>query len=364
MADEKIPESLPSQGSNIEGSKYYVFNQTGNILMSSTDPKGEDIPESVRKVFNEVSVFFAAMTKSISQTINPLTNKAYSLYDLEAIESIVDGSGYFIHVNKSEIHTKSQTSGASFSKELISKVLGLAVSAGSVAGFATAMVASIGQAAKDKTDDSKYWDVVKNKDNSSSYVANIMFVCEYIMGMPLVTAIVMSTKAEQASQTFKAGPCYKSSSSEQTIDVKKDSYMFVTPEFIKEFASELNSSSNDTDYLTFINHLKALVRRQTEIIDIYDSNGENAIAVNDEKVRVNGNFILKGEYLDRVEQVKSSDDKVAIVKKVDAGSGQNLLKISIDFKNTKAAFDIQYKVAGEKDFRTAIVFNSIESATK
>ena len=48
---------------NVQGTKEYIFNETGNIMLSSTDITGSTIPDEVRAIFAEVSVFFAAMTK-------------------------------------------------------------------------------------------------------------------------------------------------------------------------------------------------------------------------------------------------------------------------------------------------------------
>ena len=171
MSDKVSKLEIPSPNEyNIQGKKHFVFNQTGNIMMSSTTEDDKDIPEEVRKVFAEVSVFFAAMTKSISQTINPKSKESkeyYSIYNYDALEAVIDGSGYFIHVTKQDVRSESKSVGIHFSTELISGVLGLAVG-GAVLPFASAMVASIGK---------EGLDISYNGSSKINKVANIMFVC-------------------------------------------------------------------------------------------------------------------------------------------------------------------------------------------
>ena len=52
---------------NVEIKKGFVFNETGNIMMSTTDLTNETIEQNVKDVFAEVSVFFAAMTKALEE---------------------------------------------------------------------------------------------------------------------------------------------------------------------------------------------------------------------------------------------------------------------------------------------------------
>src|SRR5437868_12143560 len=96
-------ELPPADPHNVEATKYYIFNETGNIMMASTSDMGVDIQQSVRDVFAEVSVFFAAMTRAISTTINPKTGEPYSMYNYTALERIISGSGLFVHVTQTDL---------------------------------------------------------------------------------------------------------------------------------------------------------------------------------------------------------------------------------------------------------------------
>ena len=70
---------------NVEIKKGFVFNETGNIMMSTTDLTNEVIEQSVKDVFAEVSVFFAAMTKALEKNADESLkgiNKKINIYKI------------------------------------------------------------------------------------------------------------------------------------------------------------------------------------------------------------------------------------------------------------------------------------------
>jgi len=238
---------------NVEVKKGFVFNETGNIMMSTTDMQSQEIEQSVRDVFAEVSVFFAAMTKALEKnaaddmkgidkdgTITGTKGNAYnfSLYDYNALKKIIDNSGCFIQVNEEDVNHKTDSWGVTFSKELVEAVLGLATGTGELA-FAKAMVSSIGKAGLQ---------ISRRTTSDSKKVANIIFVCEYLLGMPVISAIVITADMETQSQSFKAGPCFSEESTSTDLTIHKDTYMFVTPAFIKQYSGDLISGINDPDF--------------------------------------------------------------------------------------------------------------------
>lgn len=290
---------------NIQAVKRYVFNETGNIMMVSTDEKSDTIQQSVRDVFAEVSVFFAAMTKAISQSTNPNGIKDsngnlpyYSLYNYDALEAVIDGSGYFVHVNETDISYSTSSWGANFSKELIEAVLGLATGSGELS-FAAAMVGTMGKEGVN---------ISGQKQSTTSKVANIIFVCEYLMGMPIVSALVVTADSKTVSQTVKVGPCFKEQSSTTTMVVHKDTYMFITPSFIKQYAGDLASIMNDPEYLKLIMQLESLVERTPTIIGVYEmpSDGDPIPVQNGESLKLTGTYAIFGEYLGKLVNNKSS----------------------------------------------------------
>jgi len=226
MAD-KVTQQDPN---NQEVKKGFVFNETGNIMMATTDMTNTTIEKEVRDVFAEVSVFFGAMTKALDK-------EGKSLYDYDALQKIIDSSGCFVHVNEEDVNHKSNSWGATFSKELLEGVLGLATGVGGLA-FAKAMVSSVGKEGLNISGD---------KSHTSKKASNIIFVCEYLLGMPVISAIVCTFDTEQNSQALSIGPCIKEHSTSTELTIHKDTYMFVTPSFIKQYSGDLLDGMNDPE---------------------------------------------------------------------------------------------------------------------
>jgi hypothetical protein len=270
MAEDKITTLEPPQPDpfNLQHVKHFVFNETGNIMMSSTDDRSDTIQQSVRDVFNEVSVFFAAMTKAISQTRNPfgpldpVTRQPpyYTLYNYDALESVIDGSGFFVHVNEQDVQYSTKSWGVNFSKELFEALLGLAAGSGAL-GFASAMVASMGK---------EGLNIAGQTSERESKVANIVFVCEYLLGLPIVSAVVITVDAAEASHQYNIGPCFRATTAETKLKAHKDIYMFVTPNFIKQYSGDLVAGANDPEYHSLIMYLQGLVERTPQISGVWD----------------------------------------------------------------------------------------------
>ena len=226
-----MADATQQDPNNQEVPKGFVFNETGNIMMATTDMTNSTIEKEVRDVFAEVSVFFGAMTKALDK-------EGKSLYDYDALQKIIDESGCFVHVNEEDVTHKSNSWGATFSKELIEAVLGLATGTGGLA-FARAMVSSVGKAGLTIQGDSSH---------NTKKCCNIVFVCEYLLGMPVISAIVCTVDTTTNSQAFQLGPCIKEHSQSTTLTVHKDTYMFVTPQFIHQYSADLVDGMNDPDF--------------------------------------------------------------------------------------------------------------------
>ncbi len=255
MPDPLKLEVPSDTGKNVELSKFYTFNETGNIMLATTVGESAEIQESVRKVFAEVSVFFAAMTRAIATTPNPNNgNKPYSVYNYEMLRRIIAGSGCFIQVTEMDLKHTTTSFGATFSKELIKGLLGLATGTGAL-GFAQAMIAAMGN---------ECVRVGVDKNENDGRVGNIVFVCEYLLGMPSISAIVVYIDAKDKSNTISVGPCLKTESVQTQFVMHKDTYMFVTPTFIHEYAGDLNSIGSDAAYGALVSRMRDLLAGKKE----------------------------------------------------------------------------------------------------
>jgi len=286
---------------NIEANKYYIFNETGNIMMASTLDASQPMKESVQKVFAEVSVFFAGMTRAITTTINPATKKPYSLYNYHALEDVIGGSGLFVHVTEEDVAYSTQSVGMDFSKELLESLLGLATGAGEL-GFASAMIASIGK---------EGLRISESTSSSESKVGNIVFVCEYLLGMPIVSAIVVYADCRENSASIQAGPCFKAERHTSKWTLHKDTYLFVTPSFIHEYAGDLDSVQSDPNYLELINWLKGLVSQTPTITGVFDNDKE---LTDGDALTPGDTYYLRGAFLPMPEGTLAFSDGKGVLK--------------------------------------------------
>lgn len=350
-----IPQPDPF---NVQAVKQYIFNETGNIMIASTATGSETIADSVRDIFSEVAVFFAAMTKAISTSIDPTTNLPYSLYDYNAIQNVVDGSGLFIHVTEEDIVHNTKSYGATFSKELIEGLLGLALGGGALS-FAQGMISSIGSAGLK---------IGGNSESSDNKVANIVFICEYLLGMPVVSAMVVSCDAKQNSQAFQIGPCFSESSVSTSLTLHKDTYMFVTPTFIKKYSGDLESVETNQEFLEFVDYLQALVEGQP-IITAVQLAGKSDAAPSELTVGVT--YAILGAYLNNkanpsqvtVAWVKSDGTKGADVTNAQVQS--NIITFSPTANATPEAIGIFFgdgKGGSKLAVKTPFVYTAVASS--
>jgi hypothetical protein len=249
---------------NVEVKKGFVFNETGNIMMSTTDLTNSTIAAEVQACFAEVSVFFAAMTRALERAaVSGMTgvdrdgnSYNYSLYDYESMKKIIDNSGCFIQVNEEDVNFTTESFGTTFSKELVEAVLGLATGTGELA-FAQAMVSSVGKAG---------FAISQSKSTQSTKVANIIFVCEYLLGMPAISAIVITADNTQDAFQIKVGPCWSEENAETSLKIHKDTYLFVTPSFIKTYSGPIIAGIDDPQF-----------EQLTEIFDDFLKGGDGGV---------------------------------------------------------------------------------------
>jgi len=222
-------DALAPKGQTFQSDRIYEFNQTGNFLISSTFGKDDTkdlshiIPQNCWEEFSRAAVFLAAMTKAMA--LGSSTGKAKSFYDYDAIRKIIDGSGLWIQMTEEEVNHQSQSTGAAFSAELISGLLGLMLPEASVAKFAGTMMQSMGKDAVRLSESS---------EKTDTKLANMIIICENLFGVPFICMIMVNIDASTAKEAFSAGPCISGQSYKNTLNMTKQVYYFVSPDAIEK----------------------------------------------------------------------------------------------------------------------------------
>jgi len=338
--------------------RFYTFNHSGNIMLSTTEKDTKEIPKEVNEIFSEVSVFFSAMIKAISQTIDPKSReiygyeKYYSIYNHEAIAAVINGSNYFVNTAKQQYIYNVDLNDDDFGRKIISDLLGIDVHSHALT-FTKNMFSSltrslnhflnnedvdivtevINEVVRDKegnmsenntlfaakasndilseedeklatsdllTDleldpkteatafisgiDKKLINSTRKILNENGYAinnseikssiqelsndrllknksGNIIFVCEYVMGMTFISAIVIYIDFNEMANFTNL---LKAKSTNSTVDILfyQDTYTFITPKVIKQFSKDLNSSNTNEDYLFLIDDFKKILERK------------------------------------------------------------------------------------------------------
>lgn len=250
-AESRAKSLTLSQSKEIPATKEFAINATGNLFVATTlnggNAEGAAISQEASKAFGQVSVFFAAMTKAMSENNN-------TLYEIDAIDKIVSRSGLFVKVTESDVKFSSKSWGVTFGSELITALLGFSGGLAAVGNSLMQMLGDIGKTGQSIT-------VSNDSSSTETQVGTIIFVCEYLLGAVSITPIVLSMDAKQASDTFKAGPCFKAQSKSYTLNISKTTYLFVPPAFIPE-AKNLNEAMDNPDFNALVNTLEASLQEQ------------------------------------------------------------------------------------------------------
>jgi len=290
----KTPKTWPSRNLtkpnpnsteyNIPSKKWYVVNETGNIMVSTTEPDTSKIDPEVLSMFEEVAVFFAALTKAITSTPRPEAKKPYSLqdyytiYDYAALEAVVNRSGMFVNVHREDVNFNRKSISATFNIEFIEAVLGVALTDGI---GAEALMASLNAMGKQAT-------ISYNHASKSQEIGNLLFVCEYLFGMPIINVLYFYLDDTQTTTVVELSPCVKISDTSISLDIHKDTFLFVLPDWIKKYAGDLASVADDPQYQQLVKQLQAYITDNPVVLNITD--GTNPVS----KLTVGTTYTING----------------------------------------------------------------------
>lgn len=259
--------------------KSFVFSETGHIMIATTATRTDDIPQEVKDVFAEVTVFFAAMIKAITSTPDPKSTwipgmpppekqlgtnrnlqsltprgmragvRNHSLFDHCALSDIIAGSGYFLPMSEEELQLQTGKCPSTFSRDFVATSLGLPSGIVS-AGLAKGMICSMTQ-----------FGLILSHDfaREGERVATIFFVCEYLTGIPLVSVTVVSMDVDSAAELFLAAPWSMGNGRPLQLILRKETFLFVSPGFIGRFGGELNKGIASATDNSLVSALKQLM---------------------------------------------------------------------------------------------------------
>ncbi|MDF2178077.1 hypothetical protein P2G88_07405 [Aliiglaciecola sp. CAU 1673] len=261
--------------------KHYMFSETGNIMLCASKDSIQDFDKDIKDAFIDVTIFFSAMTKAIHSTINPVTQKPFSIYNYQAVKNVLSQSGMFIQLNVETGVFTSKDVGESLGKELVQKILNRNFSESRLA-FSRGMFNAMGYQQPDEQEKQQL-DARQLKFCQSG---NIFFICESLLGLPQTTAILVNiepysgkeieTLADGHGEHFEtdddAQDVFSLGSKEERFHhpkghcrmwrFKKRTYLFVPPRLLKNNAKFLS----DVDSQDFDELINALALKLDETV--------------------------------------------------------------------------------------------------
>ncbi len=208
--------------------KFYSLDKGGHIIFATTSKNSDAVPQDVTRVFQKVNIFLAALTEALDKKFKRVS-------DYDAVKSIVTNCGFFISIGIETRNFHSESTSRDLDITIIKDVLGDNITNDSV------------QIAKRELAITRN-NIAANFDtnNSGKEMCHLLFVCDSIMGQPIVSASLMHTNTSQYDWV-KTTNCGKPS--EKPIDFKftAEDYLFTDPDFINTFTNSFKDSPEFDD---------------------------------------------------------------------------------------------------------------------
>lgn len=211
----------------------FRLNQTGNIFYATTSP---DLQKDTRDLFASVTVLFAAMTKA-------LADKKKTLFDYAAWTSLIAKSGYFIEVQKFEQNLVIESSSLTIDTQVVQQLLP-ALKEGDSMKIAKSVLSAINGTYSGRT---------ANDDSKSGH---ILFICEELFGAPSVT-VRLFFASKKSHEKITASPCHKTTSTRIEQVQEANTFLFVSPDSIAQFAGRFGAQPES--YTKLIEKLRGLI---------------------------------------------------------------------------------------------------------
>jgi len=215
-AAEAAPE--PDGGPDSEKGVVFRLNQTGNIFYSTTRP---ELQEGTKKLFDSVTVLFAAMTKALAE-------KKKDLFDYGAWSAIISKSGYFVEVQKFTKNLTIENNSLTIDTQIVQQLLP-GMTSGSSMEIAKSVLSAINGEYKSE------------RMTEKTKLGHLLFICEELFGAPSVTVRLFFAE-KTTHKRITESPCHKTSSVKLELLQEANTFLFVSPDTIAEFAGKFGEA--------------------------------------------------------------------------------------------------------------------------
>lgn len=201
-----------------EMSVQFRMNQTGNIFYSTTS---DVLQTETKKLFDSVTVLFAAMTKA-------LKDKGKDLFDYNSWSNIITKSGYFVEVQKYQRILTIESSSLAINTQIVQQLI-----PGLISGNSLEIAKNVLNAINGEYKSSQM--------NDSSKLGHILFICEELFGAPSITVRLFYI-TKKSHEKITSSPCHRTVSQSFEQLQEGNTFLFVSPDTIAEFASKFGDA--------------------------------------------------------------------------------------------------------------------------
>ncbi|MEM9547952.1 MAG: Zygote formation protein zyg1 [Bacteroidota bacterium] len=203
----------------------FRMNTTGNIYYASTSDK---IKDETRDLFNSVSVLFSAMTTA-------MTNAKKSLFDYDSWSKMIGSSGYFVEVSKFKSTIIIKKNQLSINTQIIQRLIPGLTTGNSLEIAKNVLEALNGEYKNSKT-------------KADEKLGHLLFICEELFGAPSVHVRLFYGSKKSHSSILKT-PCVSTAKEEFNQVQEANTFMFVDPDIIAQFASKFQKQPKEYEDL-------------------------------------------------------------------------------------------------------------------
>ena len=234
LAQKQAQMLFTNDRGDIEKDAQFRMNQTGNIFYVSTSP---ELTEKTKKLFDSVTVLFAAMTAGLNACEK-------SLFDYDTWRSVIGKSGFFVEVQKTRNMMTIKNSGVTVNTQIVQQLLP-GLTSGSAMEIAKGVLSAVNGEfqASERAEEAK--------------IGHLLFICEELFGAPSVT-VRLFFASKKSHSAITQSPCHKSVTTTFEQLQESNTFLFVSPDTIAKYAKLFTEQPEE--YTNLIGRLKELIK--------------------------------------------------------------------------------------------------------
>ena len=214
----------------------------------------QQLDGELKTAFVDISVFFAAMTKALASTENPITKRPYTLFNYQAVKNVLADSGLFVETNVEQGTFSHEGVGRSLTKAWLQQVLNRDFDDHPLA-FSKAMFNGMRYQHAEPSQQQALDEQQKQLCRGGS----IFLIGELLLGVPQTSAVLLKVEplsVNADAQVTESDPQdifslaaldesrHQAKHKVRHWRFKKRTYLFVPPKYITHAATGLGSSEH------------------------------------------------------------------------------------------------------------------------